>query len=116
MPVVAMNYHDHLIEYVQLGPRRELRFSLRTPMNLPCGELRFSAIQNFAAVEDWFKSNGEWLEAANAGRLLLLIDGIEERAVGSNNWEHKIAVDHLESLKFESRRAVLKLNDATKLP
>jgi hypothetical protein len=102
-----MDLHDYLIERVCIGPRRELRLSLRTPMNLSHGELRLSAIENYAAVEDWVQCNEEKLDAANEGRVLLRIDSAAERSLGSNLFEYRLAVDALDPPVVIGRRAIV---------
>jgi hypothetical protein len=104
----VIGLHDYLIERVGIGPRRELRFSLRSPMGEKYGEMRFAAIENYSTVEDWWQNNEEEIDAANNGRILLRIESTDERHLRSNMYEYRIAVDHLDPLLVVSRRRELK--------
>jgi hypothetical protein len=102
-----MNLHDFLIEGVTIGPRRELRMCLRTPVNERYGELRFSTIENYPLVGDWIQDNKEELDAAGKGRFLR-IESSKEQHLRSNVYKYRIEIDYLNPLLIVSRRARIK--------
>ena len=97
------DYHDYLIEFFQIGPRRELILSLRDITNNSCSKIRFSAIDEFDHVQEWYKKNEEIIEAINVGNRLVTIDVIKETPSGDSKFSYVLECDGFEPLKLNSK-------------
>jgi hypothetical protein len=97
------NYHDYLIEFLQIGPRRELILSLRDIKNNPCGKIRFSAINEYNHVQEWYKKNEEIIKTINEGNRLAAIDSINETPSGNSKYSYVLKCDKFDPLNFNSK-------------